>query len=45
MEPARKTLLDHMETRIAIVKGTLNIGFDNNGHNLVAIEIPLANKA
>ena len=43
-EPARKTLLDHMETRVALIKGTLSFGFADNGYNLVTIEIPLHNK-
>jgi signal transduction histidine kinase len=39
-----KTLLHIIETRIGILKGTLHIGADKNGNNLLSIEIPLPNK-
>jgi glucose-6-phosphate-specific signal transduction histidine kinase len=44
-ETARKNFLHHIETRTNILNGTLNIGFDSEGNNLVAIEIPLTNKS
>lgn len=40
-EPERMMLLHHIETRISILKGAVNIGLDKNGHNLLAVEIPL----
>jgi signal transduction histidine kinase len=41
MEPERKILLRHMETRLSLVKGTIKVGIDKKGHNVVEIEIPL----
>ncbi len=42
-EPERKMLLHHIETRIGMVHGKVNVGLDNQGHNLLEIEIPLSN--
>ncbi|MBC7887835.1 MAG: GAF domain-containing protein [Ferruginibacter sp.] len=40
-KPERMMLLHHIETRIAIVKGHVNVGLDKHGHNILEIEIPL----
>lgn len=37
----RKMLLHHIETRLALVKGTVKVGLDKHQHNLLEIEIPL----
>ncbi len=39
--PDRKIMLRHIEARLSLVKGTLAIGKDKNGYNLVELEIPL----
>ncbi len=40
-EPERMMLLNHIETRIGIVKGKVKVSLDKHGHNLLEIEIPL----
>ncbi|MCW3093687.1 MAG: sensor histidine kinase [Ferruginibacter sp.] len=40
-EPERMMLLHHIETRISIVKGKVDVGLDKHEHNLLEIEIPL----
>jgi len=39
----RVSLLRHIETRIGILKGIINVGYDKYGLNLLDIEIPLNN--
>ncbi|MEO5892801.1 MAG: hypothetical protein ABIQ31_21305 [Ferruginibacter sp.] len=39
----RSMFLHHIETRIGIVKGKVNVSHDKNHHNLLEIEIPLNN--
>ncbi len=39
-ESERGMLLQHIETRIGILNGTVNVSLDKQGHNLVRIEIP-----
>ncbi|MEO6732736.1 MAG: GAF domain-containing protein [Ferruginibacter sp.] len=41
-EPERNMLLQHIETRIGMVKGTVSVNIDKQGHNLLNIEIPVA---
>ena len=38
----RKMLLHHIETRIALVKGSVKVGTDKHNNNLLEIEIPLS---
>jgi len=40
----RIQLLNHIETRIGIQKGTTNVGYDKNQLNLLDVVIPLQNK-
>lgn len=42
LEPERMMLLNHIETRISMVKGKINVSLDKHGHNFLEIEIPLA---
>ena len=41
LEPDRKIMLRHIEARLSLVKGTLVVGQDKKGNNLVELEIPL----
>ena len=41
-ELERKTLLEHIKTRINLVKGTVKEATDKKGNNLLEIEIPLS---
>jgi signal transduction histidine kinase len=41
LEPDRKLMLRHIETRLSLVKGTFKFGRDKKGNNVVDIEIPL----
>ncbi|MEO6719524.1 MAG: GAF domain-containing protein [Ferruginibacter sp.] len=41
LEPDRKMLLQHINTRIGLVKGHVNLSTDKKGNNRLDIEIPL----